>query len=314
VTSPEEMVPDDEAIAYEVASVKAVTGGLSAALAPVIAQALAAYAGGVAGSSLAGLLLGALGRVRWSPMNSRLGTVATDAVDLGADRALRGRTARERRRARGPMSGPEVPDLDGATRVRLDSAMDLVRELPLETKRDLSAVVGRMSQVRSRAEGQVRWTANEGLNLGVVQVARRLGKSVIWVAERNACLHCLAYAGWSVRPGDTFPASLTYGDEPLRQDGVPHPPLHPGCRCQLRLYDGDPGVPSASRSALDPAARIAAEARRSVIYGWTDYASEAATLRAMDRLLRRGAGLPPSVERRARELLRRGQTQDRPKA
>ena len=147
----------------------------------------------------------------------------------------------------------------------------------------------------------------------VAAVADRLGAALLWVAERDACLHCLAHAGWSVAPGDTFPPGLTYGDKPLRDDGVAHPPLHPGCRCQVRLWDGPVGAPPTERSRLDPAARLAAEARRSVVYGWTSYASGAATIRAMERLLRRGAALPPSVERRARELVRQGRTLTPPK-
>lgn len=310
---PEELVPDAEAVAYEEASVEAVTAGLGAALAPVLAGALASFAAGTVGTALAGVILAGLRRVSWPPMTPRLQEVAVGAVDLGVDRALRGLEPEDIRKGRGPGPVLEVPDLDQVTRVRLDSARDLTGDLALDTKRDLMAVMGRISTVRSRAEGQVRWTAYEGMSAGTSAVAERLGQSLIWVAERDACLHCLAHAGWSVAPGDTFPAGLTYGDRPLQEGGVLYPPLHPGCRCQVRLYAGEPGAPDPDRSSLDPAARLAAEARRSVVYGWTAHASGAATLRAMDRLLRRGAGLPPSVERRARELVRAGQTKPLPK-
>lgn len=313
MTQPEELVPDEEALAYEAEAVASVCAGLTAALAPVLTAALAGYAAGAAGTALGGLILAALKAVTWPPMLPALQEVAVGAVDLGVDRARRPLGPADQRRVRG-LRGPvlEVPDLDMVTRVRLDSAKDLVRDLPLTTKRDLDAVLGRVSLVRSRAEGQVRWTATEGINAGAGAVAKRLGRNLIWVTERDACLHCLAYAGWVVEPGEAFPTGLTFGD---RSDlgGVPYAPLHPGCRCQVRVTGEEPGAPPGDRSSPTMAARLAAEARRSVVYGWTEHASQAATIRAMSRLLSQGAGLPASVERRARELVRTGMTQDRPK-
>lgn len=304
---PDEMVPDEEGLAFEEASVALVVTGLGAALAPILAGMLARYAAGTVGPALADWIAGRLASVSWPEMNPRLEEVAVDARDLGVDQALRDLLARDWREGRGPVEVEEVPDLDQATRDRIADAAKLARTLDLTTKRDLMAVSGKISGARSRAEGQVRWTANEGINAGTVAVAERLGRNLIWVAERDACLHCLAHAGWSIRPGGSFPA-LTFGDKPLRPDGVTQPPLHPGCRCRLRLYAGVPGKPSPDRSRVDPAARLAAEARRGVVYGWTAYASRAATLRAMDRLLSKGADLPASVERRARELVRSGRT------
>lgn len=310
---PEELVPDEEALAYEVSAVAEVVGPLSAALAPVLAAGLAGFAAGSTGAALTAIILRSLGRVSWPAMTPGLQEVAVGAVDLGVDRAARGLPAVDKRKAR-KVRGPvlEVPDLDVVTRVRIGQAEDLTRDLPLDTKRDLDAVLGKVALVRSRAEGQVRWTATEGINAGTSAVAKRLGRRLIWVAERDACLHCLAYAGWVVEPGDSFPVGLTFGDH-SDLGGVPYAPLHPGCRCQVRLTEEEPGAPPPGRSTPTMAARLAAEARRSVVYGWTEHASGAATIRAMSRLLDQGAGLPASVERRARELVRTGMTQDRPK-
>lgn len=309
----EELVPDEEALAYEAEAVASVCAGLAAALAPVLAAALAGYAAGTAGGALASLILRALGRVSWPDMTPALQEAAVGAVELGVSRARRGLEGADRRATRG-LRGPvpEVPDLDQATRVRIGQAEDLARTLPMDTKRDLDAVLGKVALVRSRAEGQVRWTATEGINAGTAAVARRLKRNLIWVAERDACLHCLAYAGWVVEPGDSFPVGLTFGDN-SDLGGVPYAPLHPGCRCQVRVTEEEPGAPPPSRSTPTMAARLAAEARRSVVYGWTAHASGAATIRAMSRLLDQGAGLPASVERRARELVRTGMTQDPPK-
>lgn len=307
-----ELVPDAEALAFEVEAAESVVAPLAHALAPVLARAVAGWAAGQTGATLRAVILAALNAVRWGVMTPSLVEVAASAVDLGVERAQRDLQGAERRKGRGTR-GPalEVPDLDHATRVRLESAKDLVRDLPLDTKRDLDAVLGRVSAVRARAEGQARWTANEGLNAGTTAVARKVGRSILWVPERDACLHCLAYAGWSVRPGDTFPPGLTFADAPLeRPDGIPYPPLHPGCRCQVKTLPGKPGPPG---DPVTPGGALAREARRSVIYGWTAHASSSATLRAMSRLLDQGAGLPASVERRARELVRSGKTLPRPR-
>lgn len=307
------LVPDQEALDHEEAAVQDVTGELADALALVLARSLAAYAAGTVGDALAALIRGWLGAVTWEPMVPLLQAVAVESVDLGVTRAVRDLPPRDRPKGRGPGPVLEVPDLDAVTQVRLDAAADLTRDLKLETKADLMTVLGKVSTVKSRAEGQVRWTANQGVNAGTAAVARRMKRGLIWIAERDACLHCLAYAGWSVRLGDTFPAGLTYGDKGLPGDGVEYPPLHPGCRCQVRMWEGPVGEPPTDRSSTSQAARLAAEARRSVAYGWTEHASHAATIRAMDRLLRAGAGLPASVERRARELVRKGRTQPRPR-
>jgi hypothetical protein len=314
VTQPSgaELVPDAEALAFEVEAAEDVVAPLAQALAPVLAWMVAAWAAGQTGEALKAAILGWLNAVRWAAMTPRLSTVAEAAVDLGVERAVRDLQGAERRKSRGTR-GPtlEVPDLDHATRVRMESAKDLVRDLKLDTKRDLDAVLGRVSAVRSRAEGQARWTANEGLNAGVTAVAKKVGRSILWVPERDACLHCLAYAGWSVRPGDTFPPGLTFADAPLeRPDGIPYPPLHPGCRCQVKTSPGKPGPPG---DPVTPGGALAREARRSVIYGWTAHASTSATLRAMSRLLDQGSGLPASVERRARQALKAGQPLTRPR-
>jgi hypothetical protein len=307
-------VPDEESLAHEAEAVARVTGSLGAALAPVLARTLATYAAGRTGGALASLIRGWLGALSWPKMTPRLQEVAVESVDLGVDRASRYLSAPQRRKARrtrGPVL--EVPDLDAATRSRLEAVADRTRDLKLDTKRDLDAVVGGISAVRSRAEGQVRWTVTQGLNAGTSAVARSLDRRLIWVTELDGCLHCLAYAGHAVEPGDTFPVGLTFGDRPLEVEGMEYPPLHPGCRCQVQLYTGAAGPPPSDRSAVDAAARLAAEARRSVVYGWTAHASQAATMRAMSRLLTSGAGLAPSVERRARELVRQGRTLDPPK-
>lgn len=310
-----DLVPDEEAVAFEVASAEDVTAYLALAMAKILARVLAGWAAGQRGLALRAVVTSALADASWPPMNGSLAAVAEEAVQLGVARATRGLGAEDRRKlVRRPPRGErlEPVDLDALTRARVRVVKDLVGTLPMDTKRDLDAVVGKVSSVRARAEGQARWTANEGINAGTSAVARSIGRNLIWVPERDACLHCLAYAGWAVRPGEAFPPGLTFGDAPLgRADRILYPPLHPGCRCQVKTFPGKPGPPPTDGSSTDPRAALAREARRSVVYGWTAHGSKAATLRAMSRLLENGADLPPSVERRARTLLRQGKTQPR---
>lgn len=141
---------------------------------------------------------------------------------------------------------------------------------------------------------------NDAAAAGTMEEARRLGaRAVLWVAERDACLHCLALSGVEVRVGGRFRPTITFADKPLRWRGFTGwPPRHPNCRCRLRPVFGDS---SAQREALRR------EARRSVVRGFSlPSESEAARLRAADRLLRRGAGLPRSVEEYGREAVAAG--------
>lgn len=320
---PEELpeVPAEEVTALEVAAVAAVTGGLAAALAPALGAVLALWQA-TQGSVVGGVLVASglpdikraiarhLSQLTWPRMSAPLADYAEQAQVLGRGRAW----AQVPGVPRVPVPLAPVPgvDLDRLVRERLDDAARLARVLPLDTKGDVRAVIGRAASAKSLAEGVTRGHVYEGLSLGKEGVARATGRNLLWVPERDACLHCLAHAGWVWRPGARLPKGLTYADKPLKVR-VRHPPLHPNCRCEAVLTMLPVGAPSRERSRLDPAARLAAEARRSVVSGWTDHASQAATLRAMDRLLKQGADLPVSVESRARAAVRAGRTVRRPR-
>lgn len=309
-------VPDQESLEFEAWAVALVVGGLSGAVAALLARAYAAWA--ATGVLVGAVLAEQIRQIRWRPMGPALVRVAGDARDLGQRQAVRlftgpdrERAARADWRARGL---PPLPDVETSTRQLVGEAAQMAESLPMTRRADLHAVAGRLRQAVSRAEATTRAVANEGVNAGVAEVARTMGLRLIWVAERNACLHCLAHAGWAVEPGELFPAGLTF--DPLatgRVRAVAWPPLHPNCRCRVRTYSGPAGAPPRDRSQVDPAARLAAEARRSTVYQWTDYASGAAKRRAAEALLQAGADLPVTVERRARAALRRGREVRRPR-
>jgi hypothetical protein len=322
VTQPEPtalpQVPAEEVTALEAAAVIAVTGGLAGVLAPVLASILAAYEAVAAGGAAGGLAAAAISQAAvrrlsdlvWPSMDGAVRTYGARGQELGVSRAL----VEAGESSPGPMQREPLdsPKLDMATRSRLDEAVKLARVLPLDTKANVMAVIGRASSAKSLAEGTTRAVVYGGLSRGKVAVAKATGRNLLWVPERDACLHCLAHAGWVWAPGKRLPKGLTYADRPLHVR-VKYPPLHPNCRCEAVLTDLPVGAPSRERARADPAARLAAEARRSVVLGWTDHASQAATLRAMDRLLKQGADLPTSVEQRARAAVRAGRLPRRPR-
>lgn len=314
-------VPAEEVTELEVAAVTATVGRFAAALAPLLASILAVYEAAAAAGTLTGLATASLRdmatrrllELTWPSMNAPAEQYGVRARDLGEDRALAELGQREFPIGDlYPHPAPDRPNLDAAARSRLNEAAKLARVLPLDRKANVMAVVGRASSAKSLAEGITRAVVYGGISKGKVAVARAAGRNLLWVPERDACLHCLAHAGWVWAPGRYLPKGLTYADKPLKVR-VLHPPLHPNCRCEAVLTDLPVGRPSRERSRLDPAARLAAEARRSVVLGWTDHASQAATLRAMDRLLQQGADLPTSVEQRARRAVLAGRTVRRPR-
>jgi hypothetical protein len=309
-------VPDRESLAFEAAVLASVTAEVAGLIRDLIALMLTAFNAATRGGPMPTGTARALGRaiarrlrsLRWAPMDPRLRDAARQARILGMDRALARLPEADRPEVIEPWRAAlmiGVPPADHALTERLAQAARLATSLDMARRGNLMAVVGRTSSGLALVEGHARWTANEGINAGTAQVARATDLNLIWVAERGACLHCLAHAGWVAEPGDPFPA---VSFDPLAK-GVPAvtwPPLHPNCRCQVRTYDGPPGPPDRERARTDPAARLAAEARRSVVYQWTDHASGVAAQRAASALLQVGADLPRTVEERARRRLRAG--------
>jgi hypothetical protein len=152
---------------------------------------------------------------------------------------------------------------------------------------------------------------------GVIQAAKANNLKLIWVNELNACLHCLAYAGRVIDTGNEFgehsfaAKAPKFNDLKLEHpDGVIlGPPLHPHCRCRLRVWDGpeprEPGSFDAGSTTFAEA--LQREARRAVLRGASNYDSLPARIEAAEKLLDAGANLPVSVERRAKRAIDAGQ-------
>lgn len=188
-------------------------------------------------------------------------------------------------------------DADRKARERLRAA-----GLVLTGARNRADVVAGLALAQKAPQGieaTARWGVNRAQSAGVATVAEVMDESLLWVGERDACVHCLAYFGQVAKAGFPFPGGLTFGAKPLSVDPVPSPPLHPNCRCRIIVWRPEWGE-------MYPAA-LKREARRSIARGFSlPSESEGVRLRAADRLLNRGAQLPESVKAYARQAVKKG--------
>ncbi len=172
---------------------------------------------------------------------------------------------------------------------------------------DVTDALTETQKAVTQADRATTVVVNEAANTGSDQLAEKLGAERLWIAERDACVHCLAYAGQVAPVGGSFPIGLTFGDKPLVPWPNPHflpgCPLHPHCRCRTTPWLGNvPGY-----TGPDLPAVLRREAQRSILTGWRmESESQRARLRAAARLLRRGTTLPKSVQARARQAVKRG--------
>lgn len=200
-----------------------------------------------------------------------------------------------------PAPDPEIVNvvdtIDHRVHAQVQETIAYVEHAPLRKRTDIEAVAAKATTAVNIAKRDVSWATNRAINQGVTDVADHAGTGLIWIAERDACLHCLAYSGQVATPGGTFPRNLTFGDRPLNLPAVPYPPRHPHCRCRVRPYDGPP--PSDDISDMNQSSVLAREARRSVLRGWSAYDTQPERLRAADRLIQQGANMPKSVVDRA---------------
>lgn len=203
----------------------------------------------------------------------------------------------------------------------------------LESPAALEALAARALAPASSAQASARWAVNRAINSTTLALARTLtdgqpplsvngrtpltapGMVVVWVAERDACLVCLALSGDTLDPvsGSGFDEEATF--DPRHRapivwpPGMPlmGPPRHPNCRCRLRIIAADnTSVPAALKR----------EAERSVARGWSGHASRRSRLGAADVLVRRANRLPRTVNERAARDAARGEfsSRHRPRA
>lgn len=217
------------------------------------------------------------------------------AIAGGAFQIISGRRPTVRRRGINIRELPPTPAVTYPQKVEqtVANAVAFMEQQPDQAEKIVNKA---RDDMRGIATTEVNSTAARASEV----TSRALGaQGVVWTAERNACVHCTALAGQVARSGQSFDGSLTWGDKPLTWDGFNgRPPRHPNCRCRLIPWDGGQETPTALKR----------EAERSIARGFSlPTESNAARIRALDRLLRQGTGLPPSVVRRARNALAAGE-------
>lgn len=312
---------DEQALEFELAAEDAVVGSWLQQVATANAVVVSAFAALAA----TGVLTGTLAAVFKTLVARQLGTLVPE---MGYPLALVAGQGMElgylMSGGQDPGDGlPEVDDpglidavteIDRTAQAIMDAALAVLDELDRIEQDDVRRLTESTYSSVTRSEATTRWAANRAVARGVERAAAEAGVRLVWVPERNACLHCLAYAGLAIDPGGTWPAGLSMGDKPLKPNPDDAPgvfiPLHPNCRCRPQAYSGPDRTED--MASLDVASVLWREARRSVVRGLTEYASEPARLRAAERLLRRGANLPKTVMARGRRDVKRKRFTDRP--
>jgi len=236
---------------------------------------------------------------------SRLAEITDGGLRLGAQ--VPGRPRRLRLKASRELEAANAK-LRKTLRDQAAAARKLADTGPLRRYSDVTAMVAKAQQAVNQVESTARWVANRAVNEGARATAEAADAPVLWLAERDACLTCLAYAGHLAEPGQPFPAGLSFGDSSTVTDPIDGPPAHPNCRCRLQPWFG-----TEPQFGIQLPQALQREAQRSVLMGASDYASRLAKLRAADRLLKTSlSGLSDTVKIRARRAVRAGPTSFKP--
>ncbi|QYW07559.1 hypothetical protein SEA_LIZZ_12 [Streptomyces phage Lizz] len=190
-----------------------------------------------------------------------------------------------------------------------ESAFKRLLRRPVIERLGLRGILAGLRQARNvlgRAKSTITSSVNENVTKTMQATATaNKAKYEVWVAERDACVNCLAYAGRIVKKGEDFPGGLSW--DPKQRDskakGV-RPPLHPHCRC--RPVPWDPAWARDGEVSLPEA--VSREAQRSIARGFSlPSESNASRIRALKELLKGNPDLPKTVLERARRDLKKGE-------
>ncbi|WP_199546599.1 hypothetical protein [Streptomyces sp. N35] len=254
-----------------------------------------------------------------APLGSRaqeaLGDALVEAVLLGArqhaafveeatDRRSRPVNARPSRslRQRAAAVADVVAD-------RRDRALADLRGAAARRWSSVQNGIGIARSALSAVRGHITTTVSEAVNEAAEAAIEHLGAKKVWIAERDACVNCAAYAGLTVATDADFPAGWSWDPQQRgRGSELAAPPKHPNCRCRVTAWLDDWAV----EGVISFPDSLRREARRSIARGWSlPTESGAARIRAARELLRTGPGLPKSVEEFALLAVRAGRFPDR---
>jgi hypothetical protein len=196
-----------------------------------------------------------------------------------------------------------IGELDDAITAKLDAAARAAERFEDDRfEQVLTQILAPAQQAATTAERTTTWVENKAANDGIASVAGDLLAPLLWVAERDACVHCLGLSG-EVSADGAFDGTKTFGKKPLAVWPGPDltgPPRHPNCRCRVQPWLGT------EATEVDFPAALKREAARSILTGWRlPSESEHVRLDAAERLLQRGTTLPASVQARARAAVKR---------
>lgn len=169
-----------------------------------------------------------------------------------------------------------------------------------ETPAQARAAIAVAERAPNALETATGWAVNRASDDSVRAAAARQSAQTLWIAERDACVVCLALSGTLADPltGEGFDEEATFGAPgsamPVWPPGQPllAPPRHPHCRCHIVVWLGTaPGRPDLPET-------LRREALRSILRGFSRPSeSHRVRVAAAERLLRGGqaAHLPKSV-------------------
>lgn len=212
-----------------------------------------------------------------------------------------------------------LAEIPGNVSAAIGDTQRLARTLPVTSWPDVVALAGRASHAVSGVDRSVSTALSSSWNDSVSQVAEARGAQVLWVAEPNACVVCLALSGHLANPatGEWFDEEATFGRPgsapAVWPPGQPltRPPRHPHCRCITETWLGD----VRGAGVIDLPAALRREARRSIVLGRSHPTeSRAVRIDAAERLLDQGSGLPRSVQQRGRTMVAEYRRTHRPGA
>ncbi|RAJ70273.1 hypothetical protein K378_01438 [Streptomyces sp. Amel2xB2] len=314
----------DAVAALEQATTEAAVGQTDGQFVALIEKTLAAWAALTAGAGAATVSAEALRRLLsavraavrriLTPLGPRaqraLNGALVDAVRLGGDQQ-----AEFYREAAGRRAAAPTPSVTRALRQladgieqtvtdRRDRALALLHVRQARTWGDILTGIGAARSAVSAVRAHVSWVIGQAVNDGIAAGIAAVGARRLWVAERDACTGCLAYAGTVVDVGEPFPGGLNF--DPRQRDtdtpGIDSPPLHPHCRCRLVAWHD-----RWDRQA-DPLPEVLREQALVAVAEGVGRPTEsrAARVRAAAALLASGVHLPPAARRAAQQAARTG--------
>lgn len=130
-----------------------------------------------------------------------------------------------------------------AARTKLQLAPILVGSLQRGSYVTVNRALAPAQQAANIVHRAARTVVNEELNTGLATVTAEVGGRLLWIAERDACVMCLALSGQFARNG-VFNWKRSFGKayQPTDADGRPtdlaSPPRHPNCRCRVTPWLG----------------------------------------------------------------------------